>query len=114
MPFITGERANQQPERRAATRQKIWVGSWVASPDGSLVTHCLTSDASHRGVRVHPKDNQRFPSSVYYLDVKERMAYQAIVRWQDKTGAGLEFTNAYPFRELSSPQLQKVIASLLA
>lgn len=112
MPFITGAKAKAASERRVDVRRRVSIGSWVTSLDGALVVACQTQDASARGVRVHPKETQTLPKAVFYLDVKDRMAYEAIVRWQEKTEAGLEFTKAYRFMDLPSPELQKVIQSI--
>lgn len=88
------------------------MGSWVASLDGSMVMACQTRDASARGVRVHAKEAQPLPKTLFYLDVKDRIAYEAVVRWQEKAEAGLEFTKAYRFMDLPSPELKKVVQDL--
>lgn len=112
MPFVTGEQARQASERRAAERRRVSLASWVVSLDGPLVIACQTWDASPRGVQVRPKEPQTLPRQVYYLDAKDRMAYEAQVRWQDKAAAGLEFTKAWRFADLKSPAMQKVIADI--
>ena len=112
MPFITGAKANAQNERRTEVRRRVSIGSWLASLDGSLVMGCQTQDASARGVRVQPKETQPLPKTVFYLDVKDRIAYEAIVRWQEKAEAGLEFTKAYRFVDMPTPQLQKIAKDL--
>ena len=112
MAFITGKTLKALSERRVAERRRVSIGSWVTSLDGSLVLACQTQDASASGVRVQPKETQKLPDTVFYLDMKHRIAYEAIVRWQEKSEAGLEFTKAYRFMELPSPELKKVIQSL--
>jgi hypothetical protein len=112
MAFITGEKANAVNERRASERRRVAFGSWVASLDGSMVLACQTRDASASGVRVHPKEAQVLPKTLFYLDMRDRIAYEAVVRWQEKTEAGLEFTKAYRFTDLPVAELKKVIQSL--
>jgi hypothetical protein len=112
MPFITGEKLKALSERRGAERRRVSIGSWVTSLDGALVLACQTQDASASGVRVQPKETQKLPGTVFYLDMKHRIAYEAIVRWQEKTEAGLEFVKAYRFMDMPSPELKKVVQSL--
>lgn len=77
-----------------------------------MVVACQTRDASAQGVRIEPKENQILPKTLYYLDVKDRIAYEAQVRWQNKTEAGLEFTKAYRFVDLVSPEMKKVVQTV--
>lgn len=112
MPFITGQKLKALSERRVAERRRVNIGSWVTSLDGSMVVACQTRDASASGVRVQPKETQTLPKTVVYLDLKDRMAYEAIVRWQEKAEAGLEFTKAYRFMDMPFPELKKVIKDI--
>lgn len=112
MAFVTGEKARAENERRGAERRRVAFGSWVASLDGSMVLACQTRDASAQGVRVHPKEAHPLPKTLFYLDMKDRIAYEAVVRWQEKSEAGLEFTKAYRFSDIPFPALKKVIENL--
>lgn len=109
MPFITGEKLKAQSERRMHERRRVSTGSWVTSLDGSLLIACQTHDVSASGVRVQPKESLPLPKTVYYLDVKDRIAYEAQVRWQEKGQAGLEFTKAYRFADVPSAEIKNVI-----
>jgi hypothetical protein len=112
MAFISGEKLKALSERRVVERRRVNIGSWVTSLDGTMVLACQTQDASPSGVRVQPKETQTLPKTVYYLDVKDRMAYEAIVRWQEKNQAGLEFMKAYRFMDIPSPEVKKVIKDI--
>lgn len=112
MAFITGEKLKAQSDRRGGERRRVAIGSWVTSMDGTRVIACQTRDASASGVRIHSKDGQILPASVFYLDVKDRIAYEAIVRWQEKSEAGLEFTKAWRFLDLPSAELKRVVAEI--
>jgi hypothetical protein len=111
MAFITGEKARES-ERRTAERRRVSVGSWVISMDGALVTACQTFDVSARGARVQPNHAQLLPKIVFYLDMKDRIAYEAAVRWQNKTEAGLEFNKAWRFADLPEAEMKKLIQTL--
>lgn len=112
MAFISGEKLKAQSERRVAERRRVNIGSWVASIDGALVVACQTRDASASGVRIHPKETQTLPQNLFYLDVQHRMAYEAIVRWQERGEAGLEFVKAYRFMDLPSAELKKIVQDI--
>lgn len=109
MPFISGQKLKAQSERRGHERRRVNIGSWVTSLDGSLVVACQTHDVSASGVRVQPKESQALPKTVYYLDVRDRIAYEAVVRWQEKGQAGLEFTKAYRFADIPSAEIRQVV-----
>ena len=77
MAFITAEKTRALTEQRAAPRRRVSIGSWVISLDGALVQPCQTRDVSAKGVRVHFKEAQRLPGTLFYLDMKDRIAYEA-------------------------------------
>ncbi|SRR5579883_1924927 len=112
MAFVTGAKLKADSERRGDVRRRVSIGSWVASLDGSMVMACQTRDASAQGIRIHAKEAQPLPKTLFYLDAKDRIAYEATVRWQERAEAGLEFTKAYRFMDLPSPELKRVIQDL--
>jgi len=112
MAFITAEKTRVLIEQRSAPRRRVSLGSWVISLDGAMVQPCQTRDVSAKGVRVHFKEAQRLPGTLFYLDMKDRIAYEAAVRWQEKSEAGLEFNKAYRFADLPSEELKKIVQDL--
>jgi hypothetical protein len=112
MPFISGEKARAQSERRSQTRRRVSLGSWVISMDATTVIACQTQDVSAKGVRVRPKEPLTLPKTLFYLDMKDRIAYEAVVRWQEKSEAGLEFIKAYRFSDMPSAELKKLVQDL--
>jgi hypothetical protein len=112
MAFITAERTRVLIEQRSAPRRRVSLGSWVISLDGAMVQPCQTRDVSAKGVRVHFKEAQRLPGTLFYLDMKDRIAYEAAVRWQEKSEAGLEFSKAYRFADMPSAELKQIVQDL--
>jgi hypothetical protein len=112
MAFITAEKTRALTEQRSAPRRRVSIGSWVISLDGVLVQPCQTRDVSAKGVRVHFKEAQRLPGTLFYLDMKDRIAYEAAVRWQEKSEAGLEFSKAYRFADMPSEDLKKIVQDI--
>jgi hypothetical protein len=111
MAFITGKKVRES-ERRTSERRRVSVGSWIISMDAAMVLACQTFDASARGVRVQPNQTQLLPKTVFYLDMKDRIAYEAAVRWQNKTEAGLEFTKAWRFADLPEASMKQLVQTL--
>jgi hypothetical protein len=112
MPFITAEKTRVPSEQRSVPRRRVSMGSWIINLDGALVQACQTRDVSARGVRVHFKEAMRLPGTLFYLDMKDRIAYEAAVRWQEKSEAGLEFSKAYRFADMPSEELKKMVQDL--
>jgi hypothetical protein len=112
MAFITAEKTRALSEQRSEPRRRVSIGSWIVSLDGALVQPCQTRDVSARGVCVHLKEAMRLPGTLFYLDVKDRIAYEAAVRWQEKSEAGLEFSKAYRFADMPSAELKKIVQDL--
>ena len=111
MAFVSGQKLKES-ERRTAERRRVCVGSWIVSLDGAMSLACQTFDVSPSGVRVQPNQTQLLPKTVLYLDMKDRIAYEAAVRWQNKTEAGLEFTKAWRFADLPEPEMKKLVQGL--
>lgn len=112
MPFITAEKTRVLSEQRSVPRRRVSMGSWIISRDGALVQACQTRDVSARGVRVHFKEAMRLPGTLFYLDMKDRIAYEAAVRWQKKSEAGLEFSKAYRFGDMPSEERKKMVQDI--
>lgn len=86
--------------------------SWVISLDGALALMCQTQDASPQGAKVLLGEQVTLPHTLFYLDGKDRMAYEAQVRWQNKTEAGLQFLKAFRFSEIRSDAVKKALQDL--
>ena len=95
--------------RRQVERRKVLWGSRVANLDGSRYTKCETRDISAAGARVHLEDQQYIADRLYFMDMRNRLAYEARVIWQKAPEMGLQFLRSYRFDEVPSPELRKLL-----
>lgn len=98
-------------ERRRTERQPAGWGSWIAQIDGANEVKCLTLDYSYLGARIQVESQQQVPNSLYYLDLRNRLVYEACVVWRAGNHAGLQFLKVYRFTEVTVAQLRTLIDS---
>ena len=88
-------RGAQVADRRKGERRKVMWGSRLASLDGSQIIACTTLEISPSGARVR-MDEQHSPSrTLYYMDLRHRLAYEARVAWSKSPEMGLEFLKVH-------------------
>ena len=113
MGLLTKVTRNASPDRRQAERRRVLWGSWITHLDGSNAGKCETRDISVAGVRVHLNDQQHIPSSVYFLDLRNRLIYESVVVWRKKPEVGLKFGQVYRFVDAPNAELARVIETML-
>ena len=96
--------------RRKAERRKVLWGARLANLNGDRYLRCLTKDISSAWARVSI-DEQFLDKSAYFLDLRNRFAYEARVVWQRPPEMGLEFIRGYRFDEVPSETLRRAIES---
>lgn len=100
-----------QKNRRQDERRKVLWGARLANLEGSRYLRCLARDISCAGARVSIEDQQFLDSHAYFLDLRNRFAYEAKVVWQRPPELGLQFIRGYRFDEVPSEPLRRAIAS---
>ncbi|MCP5410950.1 MAG: PilZ domain-containing protein [Alphaproteobacteria bacterium] len=98
-----------QVNRRAHVRRRVSFGSFLAMPDASQWIKCHTLDLSFAGARVHMDEAPSLPPSVYFLQMRDRLAYEARIAWHKSPEAGLEFLKVYRFADVPDPALRRLI-----
>lgn len=91
--------ARKTMERRAGARRKVHLGCWLASADGDGLVQCQTLDFSPAGARVMLNDQHGMSATVCFLDMRNRLAYEARVAWRKAPEVGLEFLKVWRFDE---------------
>lgn len=86
--------------------------SWVISLDGALTLMCQTQDVSPQGAKVLLGEHVNLPATLFYLDGRDRIAYEAQVRWQNRTEVGLQFLKAFRFSDVHSDAVRKALKEL--
>ena len=97
--------------RRQVERRRVLWGSRIANLDGSRYSKCETRDISAAGARIQLDDQQYVSDRLYFMDMRNRLAYEARVIWQKAPELGLQFLRSYRFDEVPSPQLRKHLAA---
>jgi hypothetical protein len=100
-----------QKNRRQAGRRKALWGARLASLEGGRYLRCMALDISSAGARVNIADLQFLDSRAYFLDLRNRFAYEAEVVWQRPPELGLRFIRGYRFDEVPSAALRRNIES---
>lgn len=100
-----------QKNRRQGERRKVLWGARLASLGGDLYLRCVAKDISCAGVRVNIEDQQFRGERAYFLDLRNRFAYEAKVVWQRPPELGLQFIRGYRFDEVPSEPLRRAIAA---
>jgi hypothetical protein len=99
-----------QKNRRQAGRNKVLWGARLANLEGDRYLRCTAMDISSAGARVHIADQQFLDSRAYFLDLRNRFAYEAEVVWQRPPELGLRFIRGYRFDEVPPEALRRNIA----
>ena len=86
--------------RRRAERRKVMWGSKLASLDGSQLVACTTLDISPSGARVRMDEQHNPARTVFYMDMRHRLAYEARVAWSKAPEMGLEFLKVHRFSDV--------------
>jgi hypothetical protein len=108
---MVNSRDTSLASRRQVERRKVLWGSRIANLDGSRYTKCETRDISAAGARIQLDDQQYVTDRLYFMDMRNRLAYEARVIWQKAPELGLQFLRSYRFDEVPSPQLRKHLAA---
>lgn len=99
-------------ERRQSERRRVLLGSWIVSLDGNQIAKCGVIDISAAGARIHIDGPLPIPSSIYFLEMRNRLVYESRVVWRSGQDLGLEFLRVYRFAELPSAKLISVIENV--
>ena len=100
-----------QKNRRQVERRKVLWGARIASLAGDRYLRCMAKDISCAGARVNIEDQQFMDEGAYFLDLRNRFAYEAKVVWQRPPELGLQFIRGYRFDEVPSDKVRAAIAA---
>ena len=94
--------SRRQISRRQLPRRKVLWGARLTNLTGSRYLRCVARDISFTGARIDIGDNQFLDRSGYFLDVRNRIAYEAVIVWCRHPEMGLQFIRTYRFDEIPS------------
>lgn len=94
--------------RRASRRQRVMLGGLIVSRDGTQTWDCAVRDLSQTGVKIRLAQGQVIPTHCHFLQLKDGIAYDAVVEWLRLPEAGLTISNPYSLRDSSDPKYKQM------
>jgi len=89
-------------ERRPKRRKRVLLGGIVVSADGSHSFNCSIRDVSETGGRIL-LNGQQIPSQFYLIEVRDRVAHEAKVIWENEKEVGVLFKNTFRLADITDP-----------
>jgi PilZ domain len=100
-------------ERRPERRKRVLLGGIIAYAGGKHSLHCTIHDISDTGARVVVR-GQKVPSDFYLIHVRDRLAYEAKVVWNEGTEVGVTFKRTFRLADIGDPALSYLVKLWLA
>ena len=88
-------RGAEVADRRKSERRKVMWGAKLASLDGSQIVACTTLEISPSGARVRLDEQHNTARTLFYVDLRHRLAYEARIAWSKSPEMGLEFLKVH-------------------
>ncbi len=92
-------------ERRPKSRKRVLFSAIVTYAGGNFSFECNIRNLSETGARIDVGKHTQFPSDFYLINIRDRVAYDAKVVWQDANNIGVTFKKIYPLSEIVDPSL---------
>ena len=93
-------------ERRPKSRKRVLLTAIAASADGARSLNCTICDVSETGAQIVIGKNPQFPPDFYLINIRDRVAYDATVVWNNGSEAGVEFKKTLPLSDIADPSLR--------
>ena len=100
-------------ENRARRRQRTLLTGVGAYLDGTGTFDCSIRDLTDTGGRIRFNGGLAIPSTFHLVNVRDKVAYEAKVKWRKSGDAGLRWVNVIPMTgEINAgmTHLQKYLA----
>jgi hypothetical protein len=92
-------------ERRPNPRKRVLLVGIVVYANGAYSFDCTFRNLSETGARIVVGKNAQFPSDFYLINIRDRVAYEAKVVWNNGSEIGVTFQNILPMSEITDPTL---------
>jgi hypothetical protein len=92
-------------DRRPSTRKPVLLTGIVAFDGGLRSFDCTIRDLSDTGARIVAAKGASIPEAFYLINVRDRMAYEAVLVRNDPGGAGIQFKKTLPLSGVTDPAL---------
>jgi hypothetical protein len=92
-------------ERRPKPRRRVLLKGLVTWADGARSFPCTIRNLTDGGARITLPPGQTVPSNIYFINLRERSAHEALMVWNNGSDAGIAFVKTYALADLSDPKL---------
>jgi hypothetical protein len=103
---VTNDKSLPPPaERRPKSRKRVLLTGIVTYAEGAFSFDCTLRNLSETGARIAIGKNMQFPSDFYLINVRDRVAYDAKLVWNNSAEVGVTFKSTMPLAGISDPKL---------
>jgi hypothetical protein len=92
-------------ERRPTRRKRVLLAAMVTYADGARSFDCTIRNVSETGAQILMGKNAQFPSEFYLINIRDRVAYDAKVMWNNGIEVGVQFKKTYPLSDITDPSM---------
>jgi hypothetical protein len=96
---------SSERERRLRRRHRVLLGGIVTHNEGAHSFGCTIRNQTDAGALITLPKGRCLPPNIYLINLRERIAYEALTVWTDGRVAGLAFLESVPLAEMTDPKL---------
>ena len=100
--------ATPQSERRKIVRTRLLLRGLVCDSDGFSGFTCAIRELTQRGARIAIPDGRALSPEICLINVREKVAYDAILLWHNHIDAGFALLNAIPLSAAGDARVRRL------
>ena len=93
------------PDGRARHRPAILLAAVLTYDHGAHSADCTIRDLNELGARIGVAGGSKYPASIYIVNMRDRLVYEARVVWHRMGQLGVEFERTLRLSEINDPAL---------
>jgi hypothetical protein len=91
-------------ERRPKRRSRVLLGGLISYGGGTHNFICTIRNITDTGARIAVR-GRKVPADFHLINLRDRIAYDAVVIWFSDKEVGVKFRNTFRLSEISDPAL---------
>ena len=91
--------------RRPPPRRRVLLGGLITYGQGTHCFSCTIRDFSETGARISMTPRHALPSSIFLINLRDRVAYECRTKWSKGGEAGLAIEKVMPLDKLADSKL---------
>jgi hypothetical protein len=97
-----------QSERRKIVRTRLLLRGLVCDLTGSSSFTCAIRELTQRGARIAIPDGRTLAPEICLINVREKVAHDAILLWHNHVDAGFALLNIIPLSALGDARVRRL------